>query len=341
MKTFFSTLIKITISIALVFLVIKVTHLDLLKTIEQLKQTNIFWFIVSVLMFSGTIFTNAYRWMILANLLGYQLKFNRGLRLYFESSFSNNFFPTNFGGDALRAYDLANEHSRRQHLHNEKDTPNNWLRAASTVFTERMFGFVMLFALMPIGLLIGKFSQYSHAIPEKFEYLLWIGFVAMVVGFLSYKLWTMLPFSFIQKIKFAVKEYTVCKKSLLKVILWTFITHVFFIAGNIAAAFAMNIGIEAIPLWYWFLLIPASTLAGFVIPAVKGVGAKEASYIYILGLIGISSDISLAIAFLTFIATLISTLPGLSIVFRKVKVSKIIEKEHRLEEAEISHLGQR
>ena len=86
---------------------------------------------------------------------------------------------------------------------------------------------------------------------------------------------------------------------------------------------AMGVGLAEIPFWFWLILVPASSLAGFVIPSVKGVGAKEASYIYLLGLIGVSGDISLAIAFLTFLATVIASLPGVSIAFRKVKIPKM------------------
>ena len=90
-----------------------------------------------------------------------------------------------------------------------------------------------------------------------------------------------------------------------------------FLAGNVCSAYAMGVTLKALPFWYWLLITPASTLAGFIIPTVKGVGAKEASYIYFLGLVGINTETSLAIAFLSFLATTISTLPGITIAFRR------------------------
>lgn len=310
MKKKIALALKLLISVVLIYLVFKSSNIDIVNTVEKLKCTNLKWFLIGAAFFTITTFTNTYRWLKLASLLGYKVKYHHGLKTYFESTFGNNFLPTNFGGDALKAYDIGK-------------ADKSWLKAASTVFMERLFGFTMMFSLVPIGLIISKYTTYKDVIPLKLELSLWAAFLCLVLGLISYPLWSRIPLSFVQKIKFAVQEYTRCHKSLASVLLWTFITHIFFITGNIAMALAMRIEMSQIPLWFWFILVPASSLAGFVVPSVKGVGAKEASYIYLLGLIGINGDASLAIAFLTFLATVIATLPGVSIVFRKTKMPKM------------------
>lgn len=313
---------KLCISIALAYLMIKFCHLDIRKTFTAIKSTHILWFIACTLMFTATTFTNAYRWMVLVRLLNYKLSFGKAVRMYFESTFSNNFLPTNFGGDAIRAYDLG-----------KKD--KSWLRAASTVLTERFYGFAMMFLMIPVGLFMMKHTNFSNAIPPEIALALWLTFIGTVVFFGTYKLWSRIPLNIVQKINYAVHEYTRCKKSLQKVLLWTLITHLLLLIGNVCSAYALGVGIDQIPVWYWLIITPAATLAGFIIPAVKGVGAKEASYIYFLGLLGISSDTSLAIGFIAFIATTLSTLPGLSIAFRKIKFNKVITEEHKHEEEEL------
>ncbi len=304
MKKFFSLFLKISLSIILVFLVVKFTNLNIPKTIEQLKKTNLYWFGLTTLMFTLTVFTNNYRWILLAKLLNYHITFKHGLRMYFEGAFSNNFLPTNFGGDALRAYDL----SRRD---------GNFVRAGSTVVMERLFGFAMMFGMIPIGILMNKLSPDKVFFPQHFEMIMLITFFTMVIGISTCKLWTKIPLKVFGKVEYAIDEYTKCHKSLAKVILWTFITHMIFLAGNVCSAYAMGVTLKELPFWYWLLITPASTLAGFIIPTVKGVGAKEASYIYFLGLVGINTETSLAIAFLSFLATTISTLPGVTIAFRR------------------------
>lgn len=344
LKKVFSISIKILLSIVLVFLVIKFTNLDIPSTIKKLKETNLWWFALTTVMYTLTVFTNNYRWILLARLLDYKINFTHGLQMYFEGAFSNNFLPTNFGGDALRAYDLSQINKKLpkklpEAIHaspDELETPihiledeehaktktiqaasASFLRAGSTVFMERLFGFAMMFGMIPIGLTLNKLSPKMVYFPPSFEIFMLLSFFGLIGALASYKLWTKIPLKIFEKLRFAISEYTKCHKSLAKVILWTFVTHMLLLAGNICSAYAVGVSLEELPFWYWLLITPASTLAGFIIPAVKGVGAKEASYIYFLGLVGISSETSLAIAFLSFLATTLSTLPGVTIAFRK------------------------
>lgn len=323
MKKKFITIIKVIISAALVYLVFKFSDLDIVKTIEVLKTTNMFWAIMTVVLLTGTVFTNAYRWMILANLLDYKLKYSKALKMYFESSFTNNVLPTNFGGDAIRAFDLGR-------------TDKTWLRAASTVLMERFLGFSMMFSLVPIGLIASKFTRYRDCLPLSVETALWASFTLMVFSFISYGLWSKIPLGFVQKVRYAIGEYTKCHKSLSHVILWTFATHVLFIGGSICSGLAVGAGFDVIPWWYWLVFIPSATLASFVIPSVKGAGAREVSFIYFLNLIGVSGDKGLAIAIIALLATMIATIPGVTIVFRKMKFNKAVAEtlpeEDELEE---------
>lgn len=315
--------IKLAISVLLIVLLVKVTGLDLKKTFIAIKETDIRWFIGCIVMFLACTLTNTYRWWILAGLLDYKLSFFKAVRMYLEAAFANNFLPSNFGGDAIRAYDLGQE-------------GKSWLRAASTIIAERFFGFTMMFFLIPIGLAFIQIGPLSDVLPKQLILGLWLAFFAPIVFIASYKLWSKLPWNFIQKFNYAVQEYTKCHKSLMKVIFWTFMTHMFLLAGNVCSAYALGVGIDQIPVWYWLLMTPAATLISFVVPAVKGVGAKEASYIYFLSFLGITSDTGLAIGFIAFVATLVSSLPGVSIAFRKTKLTKVIEeeKEHEAEELE-------
>jgi glycosyltransferase 2 family protein len=304
-KVPYKLLVNFFVSILILFLIFKFAKIDFQSFWEQLKQTDLFWFGISSFALLITIFTNCYRWHILTRLLDYDLRFAKAIKIYFEASFGNNFLPTNIGGDAFRAYELGK--------------PNkSWLRAASTVLVERMLGFLVMFAILPVGLVYLQFSVYKNSFPEKLSLALWAVFILTVLGILSYKLWSKLPLGLVQKIKYAVEEYTKCQKSLFKVTLWTFITHFFLYLGNIFAAKSVGVDFSSIPIWYWILLIPAATLASFIIPALKGLGAKEAAYVSFLGILGISPEKALAIAFINFISTFLISLPGISLVFRKL-----------------------
>ena len=311
-KKLLALILKVLVTGGLIYLLVKVADLDLIKTWKAIQGTDIKWFVATTIMFMATTFTNAYRWWTLARLLDYDFSLFKAIRMYFEAMFANNFLPSNFGGDAIRAYDLG-----------RKD--KSWLKAASTIVSERFFGFAVMVCMIPFGLLIMEFSQILGALSQEIKALLLLTFAGLIVGIVSYKLWSKIPWGIVQKFNYAVQEYTKCSRSLRTVIIWTFITHMFLLAGNVCSAYALGVAIHEIPAWYWLLMTPAATLASFVIPAVKGVGAKEASYVYLLGFLGISADKGLAIGFIAFVATLIASLPGLSIAFSK-KISMAEQK---------------
>lgn len=299
------TFLHLAVSIAIVVVLFKFADLDLIELYEQIKATDIFWFSMVALAFLVQIFTNTYRWFILAKLLGYQNSYLKAVHWYFQGQFSNSFLPTNLGGDALRAYKLGK-------------LDRDWIKAASTVLAERLFGFVMMFSLLPVGLVFLWLTGHYAALPAKLYYGLWLLFAGMIIGILSYKLWSRIPVKFVSKIKFAVDEYLQCHKSLSKVVLWTFITHIFLIIANICAAKAVGLSLVSVPIWYWFLLVPVGTLAAFAVPAMKGLGAREASYVYFLSLMSITSEKALAIAFMIYAGMLVASLPGITIVFQKL-----------------------
>lgn len=297
-------LINVLISLVIMFCLFKFANINVKNLITQIKSTNLIWFSLTVLTCVIQVYTNSMRWHILTNLLNYKIKYLRSVHWYFQAAFSNNFLPSNIGGDALRAYYLGKEHK-------------DWLRAASTVLVERLTGFFIMICAIPLGLAFMKLSPTVNSMPSKLYWGLLGIFVITIVMALSYKIWTMIPLKFIEKIKFAIEEYTQCHKSLSRVLIWTVITHGFLVFTNIFAAKSLGVAVNEIPFWYWLLITPTATLASFVIPAVKGIGAKEASYVYFLSMIGVKPDLGLSIAFIVFAATLVASLPGITVIFQR------------------------
>ncbi len=296
------SIINFVVTVLIMLLLWKVVKIDFRKFIDQVNHTDIYWFSIALVFYLVQIFTNTYRWQILLKILDYKLSYWRALQLYFEGTFSNCFLPINVAGDALRAYKLG----REQH---------DWMRAASTVLIERILGFTMMLSLIPVGLTCLHFSEQRDLVPIGLQWSLLAAFLMMPLGYLSYALWSRIPLPFIAKLRHAIETYAKHYRKILKMILWTVITHAFLILGNIFVAMSLGIGLDQIPFWYWLLLVPAASVAGFTIPSVKGLGAKEASYVYILGFIGISPDTALAIAVVAFSAYMITSVPGITIIW--------------------------
>jgi uncharacterized membrane protein YbhN (UPF0104 family) len=309
----FKSLINFAVTALIAFLLWKVAKVDFHKSIEQISNTNLYFFSIALVFYLVQIFTNAERWLILLKVLDYKLSYWRALQLYFEGTFSNCFLPINVAGDALRAYKLGREHS-------------DWMRAASTVLIERILGFTMMLTLIPVGLICLHLSLQKDLVPVQLQYSLLIAFLAMPAGYLSYALWSRIPLAIVAKLKYSIEIYLKHHRGIIKMIIWTIITHGFLILGNVFVAMSLSVGLDQIPLWYWLLLVPAASVAGFTVPSVKGLGAKEATYVYILGFIGITPDTALAIAVVAFSAYMITSIPGITIVWT-YKAEKIASEE--------------
>lgn len=276
--------------------------------IDKILQLDLRFFALASFFSVLTIVTNTYRWWIITKGFNYKISYWTGLLWYFEGMFANNFFPSNVGGDALRAFYLGT----LKHPADKQD--GDWLSAGLTVILERLFGFTMMFFFFPLSLIFIYSQNLSHTMPERLIQALFILSVVPFFAFFGYKIWIKIPIplAIFQKIKIAVSEFIVHKRSVLIVLLWTFITHVFLMAVNVFSALAL--GVTQIPFWYWFLVVPLATLASYVIPAVKGLGAREATYVFLLSIIGVSFDHSFAIAVTVFLATLVSSVPGITLV---------------------------
>jgi uncharacterized protein (TIRG00374 family) len=263
--------------------------------------------------------TNTYRWWIITKGFNYKISYWTGLLWYFEGMFANNFFPSNVGGDALRAFYLGT----LKHPADKQD--GDWLSAGLTVILERLFGFTMMFFFFPLSLIFIYSQNLAHTMPERLIQALFILSIVPFFAFFGYKIWIKIPIplAIFQKIKIAVAEFIVHKRSVWTVLFWTFITHVFLMAVNVFSALAL--GVTQIPFWYWFLVVPLATLASYVIPAVKGLGAREATYVFLLSIIGVSFDHSFAIAVTVFLATLVSSIPGISLVRKGREIFSIFK----------------
>lgn len=321
---------------------LQVFKFDPKSFIDKILRLDLRFFALASFFSVLTIVTNTYRWWIITKGFNYKISYWTGLLWYFEGMFANNFFPSNVGGDALRAFYLGTlKHPADKQNAGEnaeiKDSQqtdqvaakskhyHDWLSAGLTVILERLFGFAMMFFFFPLSLIFIYSQNLSNTMPERLIQALFILSIVPFFAFFGYKIWIKIPIplAIFQKIKIAVSEFIVHKRSVWIVLLWTFITHVFLMVVNVFSALA--VGVTQIPFWYWFLVVPLATLVSYVIPAVKGLGAREATYVFLLSIIGVSFDHSFAIAVTVFLATLVSSVPGISLVRKGKEIFSIFK----------------
>jgi len=314
-KDWKKNLIRLILSALLVVVLVQVLKFDLKSFLDKILKLDLRYFSLAVLLSMLTVFTNAYRWWIITKSFNYQIRFFTAVLWYFEGIFANNFFPSNLGGDALRAFYLGTV----EPTEDKQVRHHNWLSAGLTVILERILGFTMMFFFFPVSLIFIYSQSLAHTMPEKLIHTLFLLSAIPFLAFFGYELWLKIPIKFhlFQKVKLAVEQFVVDRRSVAIVLFWTFITHVILMIIHVCAALALGIH-HLIPFWYWFLVVPLATLASYVIPTIKGVGAREAAYVFLLGIIGVASDNSFAIAVTVFLVTLVASVPGVSIL-RKSK----------------------
>jgi uncharacterized membrane protein YbhN (UPF0104 family) len=131
MKRNWMNVVRVLISAgALAFLFWKI---GLGETLAVLRRADLRYLLAAFLLFVLSLVIRACRWLVLLRSLDPSISFGHLLRLYFVGQFFSSFLPSQFGGDVVRALELA------------QDT--NSSAAVGTVLLDRMTGLLVLLAM--------------------------------------------------------------------------------------------------------------------------------------------------------------------------------------------------
>lgn len=163
MKQRLSTFLKIAVT--LVGLAAVFYQIDLEKIAVALAQTDLKWLFMGLVLVVISLVVRAYRWSLLLKGLGVAVPFGRLVELYFVGGFFTIALPSGFGGDVMRALEIAREVQPSV--------------AAGTVILDRLTGLVMLFVMAAAMLPFRPFST-----PPVLTWLILVGAVLGLVGLL-------------------------------------------------------------------------------------------------------------------------------------------------------------
>ena len=134
----FGTVVKLLITLGLLFLVIWKTGLlepeGRQEFWDVLANVDTFYLLVSLLVGAALNFISSWKWWWLLRKRGVDQTFWRLVGLYYMGRFYNMFLPTSVGGDVVRVYGLG------------KYTGEH-MEAAASVIVDRLSGFLMLLAM--------------------------------------------------------------------------------------------------------------------------------------------------------------------------------------------------
>ena len=268
-------------------------HYDLHRVLQLLSRERPIMFAATVVLFVSVQFVSAYRWQLLARLNGICGKYRDYLAYYFIGMFTNVFVPGLIGGDALRAYYLGRRHNRIAD-------------ALGSVVADRGVGLLALFWFAAgASLWIGR-----QQLPESvLQVTLGLAAVSMLAYLAGPIIW--ISFSKIRglnRLLTPMIPYVSRPISLIPAIA---------LSGFLQFAFALcqyllglGLGLQ-VPLTTFLLIVPIANVVASLPVTINGLGLREASYLLLLGLAGVSRDQAVALSILYFAATLSAGLTGI------------------------------
>ena len=299
---FLKNILRVSISIVAFVCLIKFGKIDIHTAIKYLLKVNPFYFTLAFLSYFSAIFISGIRFYFSSHAIGFQRKYFQLVQLNFVGIFFNNFLPTTFGGDALRGYYLK----RGSHI------PLS--RAAACIVYERYTGMITLFWAASLAFILqdlGLISKIVWKVPHQLVLFSHIG--SIVTNFI-------IPFLpqinnlFFGKTNWIYKKmiepilvYWNDLKLMVKIIVLSVVLQSAVLLCHFFIAKSLNINI---PLSYYLVFYPLTTIAGFMIPSLNGLGIREGSYIYFLKIINISSDQGLAFSICWLIILLMTSVIG-------------------------------
>ncbi|MDP3716790.1 MAG: lysylphosphatidylglycerol synthase transmembrane domain-containing protein [Acidobacteriota bacterium] len=292
-------MVRLAITITILFFLS--TRIDMAATARAVADVSR-WHLGVVLVMVGidraVMFT---RWWLLLRASGIAISAGDAARLFLVSSFVGSFLPAGVGGDAARAYGLA-------------QGPTTGSEALASVAVDRMLGVLSLVAMGLVGLLAWT--------PEARNDWRLAAALAVLVAASVAPFWAnqwlrwIVPSHRHQrsvtrrvlKLSDAVGRYRNRRGVLVHVMAWSLVVQVL----RIVQAYILALGLGmTVPFGYFLLFMPAGLLMLLLPVSISGFGAPQAAIVWMLQPAGVPESTALALSTLIVLTGLAGNLPGL------------------------------
>ncbi|KAB2880307.1 flippase-like domain-containing protein [bacterium] len=312
MKKYLYVVLKIAISFGIIFFTVRSIELDALQA--QFLKTDPAWIGWSLILLSFSYFLGAFQWRLILRLSEIRISYQVTLGYYYVGLFFNNFLISGMGGDLLRVYDVKKHSPDRERL-----SP-----AVATVFFDRFVGLLTLIFLACITgvFMIGRGESIRMFLSIVVLLTIWIMGLVFVLN---------------KKVADAVvKPFTVFIPNKL----YERLRHLYHEIHNfrtrrfdLLIIFLISIGVQGLrimTIWaigramgdessilYYIIFVPIISLAASLPISIGGTGPREQTTILLFRKIGVTAEIAFSIGFVTYIISMISTVPGALIFFMR------------------------
>ena len=303
-KRKFNIIIQLLASTALIVLLLH--YINIPNMISLLKNANITYLILLLILISFDRIFMAYKWHMLLKVKDASISIFSAIKTYYIATFIGFFLPTTIGGDAVRVLKL----------HSEKKKGTD---ALSSVILERMLGFIASAILAPIAaiLLIFFFKLDIWHFLVIAVALLFLFTIFMLIPFNKFiflkidkneRLSKNILFSKLKKLYLSYAEYKNHRGLIFLFFILSVLEQFIPVIANYLACRALNL---SIPFVYFLLIIPLVQLISRIPISFEGLGVNEGLLVYFFSLLGLSKTGAFTIGLLGHIAIIIATLPAL------------------------------
>lgn len=283
-------LVKLLISTSLAWVVYhRIPSTDLKTALAQLDLRPLA--LVFVLLFCNTLIS-AWKWQILLRADGIHVPLKRLFVSYLVGTFCNIFLPSNIGGDAYRIYDVSRLSA-------------NPASSLASVFADRLSGFVAV-AVLALVSSFGVWHLTGSLVPTLVATAL-LG----ALGVVTWALARQTPVqSFLHRTRLArypkvthfseqcLASFSAYRKRgsvLVRIMGISFLFQFSVIVCVALMAASLNLGA---PFLYFCAFVPLITFAEAIPLSIYGVGIRDAAYVGLFGLAGISNVEALPLLYL-------------------------------------------
>lgn len=291
----FKTLIRVGISVSLIFYLLYTQDFEKIK-LGVSSYNPIFLIFALALLLFGT-YISSLRWKSILATSKIKANVLDLYKLYIQGYFYNNFLPTQMGGDVYKSVSLGK-------------IINDQAVSLFSVFMDRFSGLVVL-------LIIGLFGISSmYGITG-----LLVAFAVLTLGLALY--FPLLNFfskkiKFLNKFKLASDMFIKDKENGSMVILYSFLVQ--FVSFSTSYVLFMGMGIS-LPTWSVFAYMPIASLS-LLIPSFNGFGTQETVYAFLFSGAGVTPEVSITVSLMMHVVRLIVSLIGGAALFIGVAPKK-------------------
>ncbi len=296
------------IAITLVIIVFLFSRVDLAVMAQQLARANGWFLLLALALYFLAIALSALKWQIVVRAQTMNVPLAHLLIYSFVGLFFGNLLPSNVGGDVVRAYGLARATGQAE-------------AAAISVLVDRLMGLV---AWLGAAAVMAVLATATLARGDEIEQIeMATAIVAALFIFasalmfsrrLSQRLLRLFEFGLLRRLQpiahriyDALQIYRHSYRALASnlilsiaiVIVTTFVWY----------AVALALGLH-VSIFYFFLFNPLLVFVLLIPISFNGLGPKEATAVFFFGLIGVPSEIALAMSLIFHVIVVLTSLPG-------------------------------